>query len=61
MTADDECPGCGSSVSDREKYREQHDDTTIPIDLSKCPHCGAFKCCMCDMGDDTECISCPKE
>ncbi len=56
-----ECPGCGSSVSDREDYRKRHDDESIPTTLSECPHCGTLKCCMCDAGDDTECISCPKE
>lgn len=25
------------------------------------PHCGADKCCMCDMGDDVRCMSCENE
>lgn len=53
-----ECPGCGSKQHDRENYRKQHSDDSIPLDLATCGHCGAKKCCMCDMGDDVECISC---
>lgn len=60
-TEDDNCPGCGSSPTDRLKKAEQAKnqyDEVLPIDLANCPHCGALKCCMCDMGDDTDCISC---
>jgi hypothetical protein len=55
---DGECPGCGSSHEDRLKRSQQHPEDGIPTGLSDCPHCGAKKCCMCDMGDDTDCISC---
>lgn len=54
----EECAGCGSSQKDREDYRGRYNDPAIPVDLKKCPHCGAQKCCMCDMGDDVECMSC---
>ena len=50
---DGECPGCGSTSQDRKANRP--DD---PQGLKACPHCGTLKCCMCDMGDDVECISC---
>lgn len=54
-----ECPGCGSSQADREAYAKRHlGDDTIPTALLNCPHCGAQKCCMCDMGDDVLCLSC---
>ena len=29
-----------------------------PHGLSDCPHCGATKCCICDLGDDVECGNC---
>lgn len=47
----DECPCCGSTPSDRVK-RDDYQG------LRECPHCGALKCAMCDMGDDVECGSC---
>ena len=50
---DDECPGCGATYGDRQRNRP--DD---PQGLSECGYCGTEKCCMCDMGDDVECISC---
>lgn len=50
---DDECPGCGATDGDRKRNQP-----TRPQGLSECPHCGAEKCCMCDMGDDVECGSC---
>jgi hypothetical protein len=53
-----ECPGCGSSLKDREAYRKSNKDDTISLDLRSCPHCGSLKCCMCDGGDDVECLSC---
>lgn len=58
MNDDDECPGCGSSLADREVYRERNKDDAIPLDLKNCPHCSSLKCCMCDTGDDVECLNC---
>ena len=58
MSKKDECPGCGSSEPDRIRYRDQNSDSDISLALWSCPHCGSLKCCMCDMGDDTDCISC---
>lgn len=55
---DDECPGCGSSPADRRDYAARHGDPRIPLGLQNCPHCGTGKCCMCDLGDDVECVSC---
>lgn len=55
---ENECPGCGSTPADREKRAAQYPDDNIPTKLQECPHCGTKKCCMCDMGDDVECISC---
>lgn len=52
------CPGCGSSLKDREDYRQRNKDESIPTSLKDCPHCGSKKCCMCDGGDDVECLSC---
>jgi hypothetical protein len=49
----DECPGCGATGSDRLSNKPKD-----PQGLATCPNCGAEKCCMCDMGDDVECISC---
>lgn len=46
---DDECTGCASLPSARPA-----DDK----ELRQCPHCGALKCRLCDMGDDVSCISC---
>lgn len=59
---DDECPGCGSLLRDRTQRaeasaREFPDEEYKPY-LAQCPHCYATKCNMCDMGDDTNCISC---
>ena len=53
---DDECDGCGSTAAERRSNRP--DD---PGGLTACPHCGAMKCCMCDMGDDVGCGSCHDE
>ena len=53
------CPQCGSSEADRSAYAKG--DTSIPLNLSHCPHCGSLKCCMCDMGDDVGCINCEGE
>lgn len=50
---DDECPSCGATTHDR-----KHNKPNEPQGLDECPHCGAEKCCMCDMGDDVECLSC---
>ncbi len=50
---DDECPGCGATAAERQRNKPG-----APQGLSECPHCGTEKCCMCDMGDDVECISC---
>jgi hypothetical protein len=58
MSAEQECSGCGSSVSDRENYRKRNGDQSIPVGTKNCPHCGNEKCCMCDMGDDTSCLGC---
>jgi hypothetical protein len=61
MDDDDDCPGCGASVFDREKYAKENrtdGEAAISTALMDCPHCYAKKCCMCDMGDDTDCISC---
>lgn len=46
-----ECPTCGSMPSDRAK-RDDYQE------LRECPHCGTYKCAMCDMGDDVECGNC---
>jgi hypothetical protein len=54
----DECSGCGSTRADREQYRKKNSDDTISVDTKLCPHCGAQKCCMCDMGDDVACTAC---
>ncbi len=51
---DAECGGCGATYAERKKNKP---DSTH-LGLSKCPHCGADKCCMCDMGDDVECGNC---
>jgi hypothetical protein len=56
---DGECPGCGSSLTDRTHRAHANSDPTSTA-LKECPHCGTLKCCMCDMGDDVECISCDK-
>jgi hypothetical protein len=53
---DDECPGCGATAEDRKDNKPNE-----PQGLATCPSCGAEKCCMCDMGDDVECVSCPEE
>lgn len=58
MTQPKECPCCGSSLADREGYRARNNDSDIPVDLKRCPHCGSEKCCMCDMGDDVPCLGC---
>lgn len=52
------CNGCGSTQADREDYRKRNKDDSIPVDTKNCSHCGAEKCCMCDMGDDVLCMSC---
>lgn len=53
---ENECPGCGSTLADRTTYAAGADD--VPLGFRDCPHCGTAKCCMCDMGDDVECVSC---
>lgn len=59
---DDECPGCGSSHSDRQERAKRGDvGDEIPTGLTQCPFCDSWKCCMCDMGDDVECGNCPDE
>ena len=57
---DNECPGCGSTPSDREVYASKNSEPTNTA-LKSCRHCGTDKCCMCDMGDDVECVSCTNE
>ena len=52
----DECPSCGATARDRKQNKPCE-----PQGLDTCPHCSAEKCCMCDMGDDVECISCGDE
>lgn len=49
----DTCPGCGATDKDRARNKPGE-----PQGLETCPHCETEKCCMCDMGDDVECISC---
>ncbi len=58
---DDECPGCGSTLANREARAKRDKDDAIPTSLTECPYCGTLKCCMCDMGDDVECISCNQD
>ncbi len=53
-----ECPGCGSDALDRRFYKEKHDDIRIELKLSPCSNCGVMKCCMCDLGMSTVCMSC---
>lgn len=53
MNDDDDCPGCGATSADRGRNKRDQ-----PQGLAQCPHCSSYKCCMCDMGDDVECISC---
>lgn len=66
MTRDTgECGGCGSTHSDRMK-KAGNDAMEFPGEdhtpyLKNCPHCGAIKCSMCDMGDDVRCITCDGE
>lgn len=50
------CSGCGATASDRANNKPGE-----PQGLEECPHCGGQKCCMCDLGDDTSCISCDGE
>ncbi|MGE4843356.1 MULTISPECIES: hypothetical protein [Buttiauxella] len=40
------CEGCGNEEPER---------------IETCPHCGADKCDLCDMGDNVECGNCPDE
>lgn len=61
MNDDTECPGCGSSLKDRQDYVKRNNGSRLTTSLRRCPHCGSQKCCMCDMGDDVECLSCDKE
>lgn len=61
MDDDDNCPACGSSLANRESYAKRNadpGDDPISTGFTDCPHCGSKKCCMCDMGDDVECLSC---
>lgn len=53
---DEACPSCGATAKDRMANKQES-----PQDLSECPYCGNYKCCMCDMGDDVECPSCNLE
>ena len=48
------CEGCGATHEDRKTNKP----TETYLGLSECPHCGADKCTMCDMGDDVECGNC---
>ena len=50
---DDACGGCGSTLADR-----RHSNPLEQHGLSACPHCGAEKCTVCDMGDNVDCGSC---
>lgn len=56
MDEDDQdldCPSCGATPGDRR--------SNMPggyLGLHTCNRCTAGKCCMCDMGDDVECLSC---
>lgn len=59
--SDEECQGCGSSFEDRQKRRDENPEDDIPTGLSECIYCGTDKCCMCDMGDDVNCGSCPND
>ncbi len=60
VSADErECGGCGSSLADRVRYANGQAD--VPLGLSECPHCGAAKCAMCDLGDDVECGNCNRD
>jgi hypothetical protein len=61
-----ECGGCGSTLADRKNYRERNAGSraeydSIPVDTCLCPHCGAQKCCQCDMGDDVQCNGCESD
>ncbi len=47
-----DCKGWGASLAERNNHGSD------PSGLSECPQCGADKCCVCDMGDDVECVSC---
>lgn len=51
--SDDDCSGCGSTAAERARSRAGE-----PPGLSDCPHCGATKCSLCDLGDDVECGNC---
>lgn len=61
MDEDDDCHGCGATLADRERHKASAPDANISTALSVCPHCGAGKCAMCDMGDDVACGNCPDE
>lgn len=47
----DVCSGCGSTPPERQRHGGPQ--------MRECPHCGADKCCLCDMGDDVWCGACP--
>ena len=47
------CHSCGATSLDR-KTNKPNDDQGI----TNCQFCNADKCCMCDMGDDVQCLSC---
>lgn len=51
--SDEECGGCGSTAAARARNQ-----AGAQQGLSDCPHCGATKCCLCDLGDDVECGNC---
>lgn len=55
---DDNCPGCGSSPRDRARLRADNGEANSDDAFKNCPRCGSEKCCVCDMGDDVECVSC---
>lgn len=55
------CPGCGSSLQERLSKATRYPSERISTAIRECPHCGAGKCCMCDMGNDVECPSCPDD
>lgn len=52
------CGGCGSTHAERLARAMQRTSQACYAALRECPHCGADKCIICDMGDDVECGSC---
>lgn len=49
-----DCPSCGSTPKERRK-RDDYQGLRV------CLYCDSQKCCMCDMGDDVNCGSCPED